>query len=121
MQVTASAWEPLSALRTLSLSLPRNLSRDSADNVLRACTSLRTLSLQFPAGSVDTAYLARHAERCASLQLLEVTTQRMLFTKNLDGGGGSVSGGAGIASFQRFKAQSLLTHATPYVARSFRR
>ena len=96
-QVTAAAWEPLAGLRTLSLSLPRSLSRDSADNVLRACTSLRTLRLQFPAGSVDTAYLARHAERCASLQLLEVTAQRMLFTKTLDGGAGGGSNGAGIA------------------------
>ncbi len=46
MQVTAAAWEPLAGLRTLSLSMPRSLSRDSADNVLRACTSLRTLRLQ---------------------------------------------------------------------------
>ncbi len=53
--------------------------------------------VQFPAGSVDTAYLARHAENCKSLQLLEVTAQRMLFTKTLDGGaaGGSTSAGNG--------------------------
>ena len=94
-QVTASAWEPLASLRTLSLSMPRSLSRDSADNILRACGALRTLRLQFPAGSVDTAYLARHADNCESLQLLEVTAQRMLFTKTL--GGGATGTGAGTA------------------------
>jgi len=96
-QVTAAAWAPLAGLRTLSLTLPRSLSRDTADDVLRACAALRTLRLHFPAGSVDTAYLARHAERCGSLQLLEVTAQRMLFTKTLDSSAGSSSTGAGTA------------------------
>ena len=92
MQVAAPAWEPLATLRTLSMSLPRSLSRDSADDIIRACPSLRTLRLQYPAGSVDTSYLARHAERCPSLQLLEVTAQRMLFNATF-GGAGSVSPG----------------------------
>lgn len=92
LQVAAPAWESLANLRTLSLSLPRSLSRDSADDVLRACGSLRTLRLQYPAGSVDTSYLARHAERCASLQLLEITAQRMLFNATF-GGAGSIRAG----------------------------
>ena len=94
-QVTASAWAPLATLRTLTLSLPRSLSRDSADNIIRACEALRTLRLHYPAGSVDTSYLARHAEqRRASLQLLEVTAQRMLFSTTF-GGGGNAGSNAG--------------------------
>ena len=93
--MTAPAWEPLAALRTLSMSLPRSLSRDSADDVIRVCGALRTLRLQYPAGSVDTSYLARLAECCASLQLLEVTAQRMLFHTTFGGGAGIGSPGTG--------------------------
>ena len=88
MQVTAAAWEPLAALRTLSLTLPRSLSRESTDDLVRACGSLRTLTLQYPAGSVDTSYLMRHVEHMGSLQRLEVTAQRVLFSAGFGGGAG---------------------------------
>ena len=95
LQVATPAWEPLTTLRTLSLSLPRSLSRDSADDILRACKSLRTLRLQYPGGSVDTSYLARHAERCTSLQLLDITAQRMLFNSTFSGAGSVGAGKQG--------------------------
>ncbi len=88
MQAAARAWQPLVALRTLSLTLPRSLSRESADDVIRACGSLRTLNLRYPAGSVDTSYLMRHLEHLPSLQRLEVTAQRVLFSTGFSGGDG---------------------------------